>query len=92
MDEFVSVVEIFILTCEDASHLGGPMGTEYTTHMFSKPFASLESAQRFAEKYSDDHGGLASKEMKWTKDWYRERWAEDASKFIFVIKKDEVLS
>lgn len=43
-----------ILTCEDASHLGGPMGSEYTTLVFTKVYSSVEVAQKKAEEYQ--HG------------------------------------
>ena len=43
----------FILVCEDASHLGGPMGSEYTEHVFSKVFPSSMEAQEYAVKYQD---------------------------------------
>jgi len=40
----------FLLICEDASHLGGPMGSEYTEHVFSKAFPSILEAQKYAVK------------------------------------------
>ena len=37
------------LISEDLSHLGGPMGTEYTTESEPSFFSSVEEAQSFAE-------------------------------------------
>jgi hypothetical protein len=50
--------EICTLVSENLSHLGGPMGTEYTTTNYSKPFKSIEKAKKFAEK---EYGN----ELKW---------------------------
>lgn len=49
-----------ILVCEDASHLGGPMGTEYTTHLFSKQFPSIEAAQNYAKEFEENFSEWAT--------------------------------
>lgn len=35
------MTKIFMLFCEDASQLGGPMGTEKTELLFSDPYETL---------------------------------------------------
>lgn len=44
---------MFKLKKEDWTHLGGPMGTEYTTTIWDKYFTTSAKAMKFAEK---DHG------------------------------------
>jgi|PlaIllAssembly_1097288.scaffolds.fasta_scaffold594004_2 hypothetical protein len=41
---------VFVLEEEDLTHLGGPMGSEYTTRTIVDIFASVEGAKREAEK------------------------------------------
>ncbi len=74
----VEEVKIYMLTCEDASHLGGPMGTEYTTTMWNKLFNSVELAKKHAEDFTKQKG-----------DWSREEgyWSWDAGAYIFIIRK-----
>jgi len=50
--------EICTLVSENLTHLGGRMGTEYTTTNYSKPFKSIQKAKEFAEK---EYGN----ELKW---------------------------
>jgi plasmid replication initiation protein len=72
---------LFMMVCEDASHLGGPMGTEYTTHIFSKVFRSVKAAKLCAEKYrTEKTGGTVT---DWRKNGDLHYW--DAGMFIFRI-------
>ena len=59
---------VYELISEDLSHLGGPMGTEYTTESSLGLFSGedgLEKAKKAAEKH---YGG----KIKWSKDKYPE--------------------
>ena len=51
-------MKIFALESTDLTHLGGCMGSEYTTTNYVKYFKSIKKAKKFAEKeydkYSDD--------------------------------------
>lgn len=42
---------IYNVVCEDATHLGGAMGTEYTTIKWTRHFASNAKAVKFAEAH-----------------------------------------
>jgi hypothetical protein len=55
------------LHIEDASHLGGPMGTEYTTTISKKSYLTLTEAKQAALKYVRKHGGDPTHEIKWNK-------------------------
>ena len=78
-------MEVYNLTCEDASHLGGPMGTEYTTHVFTKPFTTLQKAKQHAHKYQKNWPEHA----KWIQD-SPIRWHVDSGAYIFEVKKMKV--
>lgn len=43
-------IEIYELLSENLSHLGGPMGSEYTTDNWRKHFDDVELAKKYAEK------------------------------------------
>jgi len=79
---------IYNLTCEDASHLGGPMGSEYTTHIFTKPFTTVKRAKQYAvnyvKKYHDD-------KLEWNANYKKHEWSCDARTHIFHIKGEQVL-
>jgi hypothetical protein len=77
--------KIYSLTCEDASSLGGPMGSEHTTHLFTKPFSSFEKAYDCAKKFAH----LDS--IDWTKIEYKSEWSADTGAYIFKIKLEKVL-
>ena len=74
---------VYNLICEDASHLGGPMGTEYTTHVFTKSFTTPKRAKQHAEEY-------VGEKIEWTKRKTGE-WSADARTHIFHIKGQQVL-
>ena len=78
--------KISTLVCEDASHLGGPMGSEYTTFVFSKPFGSVESAKKYAVKYQK--GGFPTW-AGWKKSG-RNRIVCDSGAYIWTITTQEV--
>ena len=42
---------IYDLVCKDASNLGGPMGMEHTTRLWSKLFNTKEEAMAYAEDW-----------------------------------------
>jgi hypothetical protein len=68
-----------ILICEDATHLGGPMGTEYTTPLWAKSFDDVAMAKRYAEKH-----------FKKRIDWcgHAKSWSADVGCYIYNIVKD----
>ena len=75
--------KIFNLTCENAN-LGGPMGFESTTYMYTKPFKTLARAKAYAE-------GSVKYWPIWA-EWKREgnEWAVDCGPYIFTIKKEKI--
>lgn len=75
---------MFILSCEDASHLGGPMGTEYTTHLFSKVFSSVDKAKEFAQSYQKIWPTWAKWYTDGTKYWV------DSGTYIWKIAPVEI--
>jgi len=77
-------MKVYNLACEDASHLGGMMGTEYTTHMFSRLFTTLEKAQKYAESYGSGFPEWAS----WEQD-KKHYWC-DSGAFIWTITPQDV--
>lgn len=87
--------EIIILGCEDASHLGGPMGTEYTTPMWSKPFSTVEKAKKYAEDYVKKKFCKVDIDWRETVSSENEKYhAWDAMRYIFYIRfkqMDEVM-
>ena len=65
-------VIIYVLQLEDLSHLGGPMGTEYTTSKYEY-FHDIEKAKQFAEKHygkkiiwKKDGRSITSGDLLWT--------------------------
>ena len=52
---------MYSLTSENLTHLGGPMGSEYTTTNWRKYFETLEEAKEYAEK---DYNG--KEKIKWS--------------------------
>ena len=50
------------LVSENLSHLGGPMGSEYTTTNFRKFFKSVDEAKKYAEK---DYKKNRANPIKW---------------------------
>ena len=69
--------KLYRLVSENLTHLGGAMGTEYTTDNFCKYFKSLANAKAFAEK---DYG----KKLKWLKEKGRIR-TEDLHHVMYHI-------
>jgi len=58
--ELPKIMKCYELVSENLTHLGGPMGSEYTTTNFRKYFNDSKKAKLFAEK---DFG----KKIKWLK-------------------------
>jgi hypothetical protein len=76
---------VFQLTCEDASNLGGPMGSEYTTTLWTELFTEREKAVKYAvdwckKRKCDKHIIKAAKELQ-VKD------SVDAYAYLFSISK-----
>jgi hypothetical protein len=74
--------KIYLLICEDASSLGGPMGSQHTDFMWIKPFSDRDKAKTYAEKYAkrkaDKWNGI--KILEW-----------DSGPYYFTIKEEKVL-
>jgi hypothetical protein len=83
---------VYNLELEDASHLGGPMGTEYTTTIWVKPFASMQRAKAYAEKYAKKKGN--EREPEWKKsqntDGTNKHVFWDAGAYIFNIHRVKI--
>ena len=77
---------IWETTREDASHLGGPMGKEYTTVIESKPFSDKDKAFSYLEKIAKKYGEKLDKE-NWKGDKF---FAQDIRCEIVYIRKKEV--
>lgn len=74
-----------VLICEDASHLGGPMGSEYTTEMWRKEFASVKDAKAYAEKDAEKYI-----DGNWSRKWTKHstgNWGWDARAVIYTVEK-----
>lgn len=71
---------MWTLTIEDLTHLGGPMGTEYTTST-DRHFASSESAKAAAVKHYNGSDGP----LKWRK--HRKGWTSgDLGYVMYTIQ------
>lgn len=56
---------MWVLINEDLTHLGGPMGTEYTTTRWRKCYNDIDAAKAAAqEDYEPNHFGP----LRWIKD------------------------
>ena len=78
-------MDAYLLECEDASGLGGPMGTEHTTHVFSKPFLTLETAMEHAQTH---HQKYRKDKLNWKRD--KNSWYVDGSTHIYTITKHKM--
>lgn len=75
---------VYMLLIEDLSHLGGPMGSEYTTEVSNTPHATPESALAKAKKF---YRGTWDK--KWDAILKRGTYV-DASSYGFKITRTAV--
>lgn len=76
-------LEIYKLTSENLTNLGGPMGSEYTFSNWEKYFTSIESAKKYAEK---DYGD----KIKW-KGGKRKPSSGDLRYVMYEIEKLNVI-
>lgn len=73
---------MYVLKSENLSHLGGPMGSEYTTTNWRKFYKKSKNAKLFAEK---DFG----KKIKWIKK--KEGWrSPDLLYVMYHINKVKI--
>jgi len=79
------VNKIFMLTCEDASNLGGSMAYATTEYMWSKLFRSQDKAKAYAEKYAKQ----PKDEVRWQGRGKEISW--DSGPYFFEIKEEKVL-
>lgn len=80
---------VYELKCEDASALGGPMGTEQTEFLWNELHKKKETAQKAALKHRKTslYGGKV--DADWKKNGKQLVW--DAGSYIYTISKKEVL-
>lgn len=79
---------MYILSCEDATCLGGTVGMEHTSHLWHRSFSSREKAIQYAINYCkrqkcDEHIVDACKKLK-------RRNAVDAYAYIFSISLETI--
>jgi len=75
---------VYYVTATDMTHLGGPMGSEYTVDMWTKYFPTEAKAKKFAE---DDYkkltrAGVKKRKIKWVWDEEVEYWYSGDLSFI----------
>ena len=58
---------IYELRSENLTHLGGPMGTEYTYDNWRKHFDNLKKAKDYAQKDYDKNRPDENKKLEWQK-------------------------
>lgn len=68
LHEGVAVQEVYTAIFEDLTHLGGPMGTEYTTEHTLGVFATIEGAKKACEKHYQQHTTRGARLRGWRKD------------------------
>jgi hypothetical protein len=79
---------VYMLTSENLTHLGGPMGSEYTYPNWSKLFGTLEAAKLYAEA---DYEVQAKKKADW--EWVKEGQglrSPDLIAMMYHIRKERV--
>ena len=81
--------KVYLLECEDASGMGGPMGTEYTEHLWTKPFSSIEKAKKYAEEFIEKYWGKGEVSVSWKKYPGYVFW--DARSHGFTIKPQYIM-
>ena len=75
------------LVCEDYTHLGGPMGSEYTTTIFRKAFSTVGKAKKYAE--NDHQKRRHDVEIKWKND-NRIIYSGDLLSHAYSISKQKI--
>lgn len=58
----------YILTSENLTNLGGPMGTESTFENWSKNFSTIEKAKEVAKKDYNPEDSPSKEPIKWVKE------------------------
>lgn len=79
---------MYQLISEDLTHLGGPMGSEYTTTNYRKFFNKLSIAKAFAE-IEYQKVSKKRKRIKWSKT-HGEWCSGDLLHVMYTIKKIKV--
>jgi hypothetical protein len=83
----------FELKSEDMTHLGGPMGSDYTKENWHKLFKSLGSAKACAERdYNKQIKGLTKgyRKLCWKEDGYGGWTTGDLLFVMYTIKRVSV--
>jgi len=83
-------VVVFQLTSENLTHLGGQMGSEYTTTNFTKPFSDLVTAKQYAEKDYRRQAGKNGRPIVWVRENSNYVRTEDMSFVMYHIRKTAV--
>lgn len=58
-------MKVFDLIAEDLTHLGGPMGTEYTTESPIGLFGDAEEAKKVAQRHYESSRRRPEPPLKW---------------------------
>jgi hypothetical protein len=86
-------VTVFQLESENLSHLGGQMGTEYTTTNWSKPFSSLATAKEYAAKDYRRQTGAKNAKLRplvWVREHSRYVRTEDMGFVMYHVRSTTV--
>jgi hypothetical protein len=77
---------IYMLESEDLTHLGGPMGSEYTTTNFRKYFSSVKKAKEYAEQDYKRNVNVTERhsEIEWKK-WNSKTGYTNSGDLSFVM-------
>lgn len=81
--------KIFKLVSENMTHLGGPMGTEYTYPNWTRYFSSVEKAKAYALKDYRKETANKKANLMWLKDGKGVR-TEDLSFVMYLIHPVEL--
>jgi len=82
--------KIYRLVYEDLTHLGGPMGTEYTTYSHMGTYSAPKTARAEAAKNYARKSGKVVKALKWYKESPTHFRTDDLLFVMYHIYEDTV--
>ena len=83
--------KIVMVEVSDHSHLGGPMGSEYTTHITSHACSTMKKALEWATKWvKNRRRGLLPDNWEKISDREKRRWLADAGSFGMTFSEQEL--
>lgn len=80
---------MYVLIRENLTHLGGPMGTEYTYADWRKYFTTIEKAKRYAVKDSAAFTKATGEALRWRKE-RRGACSQDCGSHMYFIRPVKV--